>query len=125
MASQSAPTRKPLKKPPLPNRITKTIRTDPVKDKRPIGVVLQEWTKDKKLRTGVRWSTLSDEEIKKVTSVRQANALGVPYAYAQQVVAQISRIVKARCVRRIATYQNGKLIRVSGPLVRVEQKKRA
>jgi hypothetical protein len=124
MAKGSEPAIKPHKKKlPLPTRITKSIKTDPVKDKRPIGVILEEWTKANKLRTDVMWSTMSDEEIKKVTTTKRANALGVPYAYAERLVEKISNLIKARTVRRIATYQNGKLIRLSQPIRRIEPKR--
>ena len=71
---------------PRPNRIYKNIVVDEVKDKRSLGMILQEWVKEKKLKTGVRWSTMTDAEIKTMTTVARANALGVPYAYAKQVI---------------------------------------
>lgn len=104
--------------PPKPNRITKSFVTDVPKDNRPLGTIMQEWSKREKLKTGVRWDAMADAEVKTITTVARANALGVPFAHATQVVAKVSQLVKQRSVRRIATYQNGKLLRTSGPIQR-------
>jgi hypothetical protein len=93
----------------------------PIKDKRPLGVIVQEWASKEKLKTGVRWKDIDDAQMKTITTEAKANALGVPYAYAKRVVAKISRLVAARSKKLLVTRMHGKIIRktevrrVAGP----------
>ena len=90
-------------------------------DKRPLGEIVQEWCTKEKLKTGVRWRDVSEAQIKTVTTHARANALGVPYALAPRIVNKISKLVRARNTRILATYRNGKIVRTT-KVTRVEPK---
>ena len=91
-------------------------------DKRPLAEILQEWCTKEKLKTGVRWRDLSEDQIKSITTDARANALGVPFALARRVVQKISKLVRARNTKLLGHYHNGKLVRTT-KVTRVEPKR--
>lgn len=101
-------------------RTTFSIVADKLEDTRPLGVIMSEWAKAEKLQTGVRWSTLTDKEVRSAVSVERSNALGVPYAHTKRVVAKVTSLTTR--TRRMATYTDGKLVKLSGPIRRVVSK---
>lgn len=92
-------------------RPSRALIRKPMKDKRPLGVIVQEWASKQKLRTGIRWKDIDDQQMETITTVQKANALGVPYAYAKRVVTKISGLVAKRRARLLVTYMGGKIVR--------------
>ena len=81
-----------------------------MKDKRPLGVIVQEWASKEKLRTGIRWKDMGDDQVEAITTVDRANALGVPYAYTKRVVTKISGLVAKRRTRLLVKVMGGKIV---------------
>ena len=105
--------------PKVMKRMVKTFVTLPAKDKRALGIIMAEWASARELNAGVRWKSLSDEQIKQITSLQAARAMGVPAGAAKRVVAKVTSLLPQR---RIATYRDGKLVSMSGPVKRQKPK---
>jgi len=82
----------------------------PIKDKRPLGVIVQEWASKEKLKTGIRWKDIDDQQMETITTVGKANAFGVPYAYTKRIVTKISGLVAKRRARLLVKVMHGKIV---------------
>ena len=77
----------------VPRRSPRNVRKTKLGQPGTLGRLVHEWASSQRLATDVQWMILADSEIRTLTSVAAAVALGVPRDVAPRIVAKIAGLV--------------------------------